>query len=214
MRIVDAERMAANPDKVRQLGRERQKRSYARNPENHTQASRKYRTLHSEKVRQYKKHYRLIQKDAIAAYMLQYRCEHAQDIRAQRCLYTPQYYVRHGVHIRRTSRAYKKTHPEIAQTSKNRRRARKASAPINDLSVAQWQEILEAFEYRCAYCHRKMARLTQEHLTPVVKHGSFTLHNIVPACQSCNSKKNVGPVLSPVQPLLLTVAPAKKRKKP
>lgn len=33
------------------------------------------------------------------------------------------------------------------------------------------------------------------------------LHNIVPACQSCNSKKGRKAPLCPVQPLLLTLAP-------
>jgi 5-methylcytosine-specific restriction endonuclease McrA len=89
------------------------------------------------------------------------------------------------------------------------RRALKANAPINDFSDAQWQELLLVFDHRCAYCERQMAKLTQEHITPYEKGGSNTLWNIVPACQSCNSKKGVGPPLCPVQPLLLTMAPAR-----
>lgn len=102
-------------------------------------------------------------------------------------------------------RAYKAAYKYI-------RRAHASSAALCDLIAAQWREIIAAFDSRCAYCDRKLERLTKDHLTPVVKHGPHTLHNIVPACSSCNSKKNAGPVLSPVQPLLLTVAPAKRKK--
>jgi len=86
-----------------------------------------------------------------------------------------------------------------------RHRARKINAPINDLTAAQWKMILEAFNYHCAYCGKKPKgrNLEQEHITPLSKGGSHTLSNIVPACRSCNSKKNTGPPLRPVQPLLL-----------
>ncbi len=90
--------------------------------------------------------------------------------------------------------------------------ARKHNAPINDLTPAQWKEIQAAHGHRCVYCGRKMQRLTQDHITPLSRGGNHTASNIVPACQSCNSKKNVGAPLRPVQPMLLTLAPPKERK--
>lgn len=104
--------------------------------------------------------------------------------------------------------------PKEQQHAHNKhRRARKAGVPLNDLTAAQWREIQEAQEHRCYYCHtRCKGRLTQDHLTPLSKGGSHTLHNVIGACVSCNSKKRTGPPPVPVQPLLLTIAPSKKKK--
>lgn len=110
-------------------------------------------------------------------------------------------------------RAWTKANPEKAVAKVERRRARKQGANRITLSAAQWEEIKIAFGHRCAYCDRKMQRLTQDHITPFSQQGDHHLHNVVPACKSCNSKKNAGPPLVPVQPLLLTIAPEEPRRK-
>lgn len=58
---------------------------------------------------------------------------------------------------------------------------------------AQKLEILDFFDNECCYCgaHVGLQNSNQDHLIPVNKQ-SLGLHawgNIVPACQSCNSKK-------------------------
>ncbi len=52
-----------------------------------------------------------------------------------------------------------------------------------------WEHMKVLFGNRCAYCGRRMKRLTQDHVTPVSKGGWHFSGNIVPACQSCNSSK-------------------------
>ena len=112
--------------------------------------------------------------------------------------------------------AWQKANPEREQERRKRgkiaRRLRNQENPVNDLTIAQWREILIVFGYRCAYCNRKMQRLTQDHITPLSKGGPHTMSNVVPACRSCNSKKHTGPPPVPVQPLLLTVASANHKK--
>ncbi len=105
-------------------------------------------------------------------------------------------------------------HPEEAKIKKRHdakvRKAKKRGASCNDLTQAQWEEIQASYRFRCVYCGKKVKNLTQDHLTPLSKGGSHTASNIVPACRSCNGKKHTGPVLVPVQPLLLTEAPSKR----
>lgn len=101
---------------------------------------------------------------------------------------------------------WRHANPEKSQANKAQRRAREFSTDSGRITGAQWKEIKAAYGYRCVYCGRKMQRLTMDHLTPLSKGGSHTVHNIVPACQSCNSRKHTGAVLCPVQPILLTVA--------
>jgi hypothetical protein len=100
--------------------------------------------------------------------------------------------------------------PSKPLANSKRRRARKKNAPINDLTAPQWEAIKQAYNFRCVYCpptckacHRKTHRLTQEHLTPLSKNGSHTVSNVVPACHSCNTRRQNGKVLKPVQPLLM-----------
>lgn len=57
------------------------------------------------------------------------------------------------------------------------------------LTYAEWQEIKEKFNHCCAYCGKKYTRLTRDHVIPVAKRGYNTKDNVVPACKSCNSRK-------------------------
>lgn len=93
--------------------------------------------------------------------------------------------------------------PDKFLASGRKWRANKRQAPINDLTTAQWKAVKEHYGHRCAYCGKKSQRLTQDHITPLSANGPNTLWNVVPACRSCNARKNKGPVLIPVQPLLL-----------
>lgn len=106
---------------------------------------------------------------------------------------------------------YKQMYRDVIRATGARRRARKAGAPVNDLTVAQWREIKEAYQQRCAYCGKTSERLEMEHITPLAAGGSHTASNIVPACKTCNRHKGIGGPLVPVQPLLLTIAPRKRR---
>lgn len=99
--------------------------------------------------------------------------------------------------------AYAAAHPNEERAKKQRRRARKNGAAINDFTAEQWREMKTAYGNRCVYCGKKCTRLTMDHIIPISQGGNHTMRNIVPACQSCNSKKGVGQVLQPIQPLLL-----------
>jgi len=70
----------------------------------------------------------------------------------------------------------------------HRRRALMARLPAT-LTAEQWQEILEEYDYKCAYCGRGDVPLEQEHKMPVSRGGGYTKDNIVPACRACNLRK-------------------------
>lgn len=104
-------------------------------------------------------------------------------------------------------------HPEYDAKKQINRKEKFTEMEINDLSHEQWLEILQAYGMRCAYCDKKAKKLTKDHIVSVSKGGNHTYTNIVPCCRSCNSKKHTGPPLRQVQPLLLTIAPARKKGK-
>lgn len=67
--------------------------------------------------------------------------------------------------------------------------ARLVKCEVKDFTFADWHKVVAEFDSRCAYCMRKMRRLTRDHVVPLFKGGNHTISNIVPACRSCNSSK-------------------------
>jgi 5-methylcytosine-specific restriction endonuclease McrA len=82
------------------------------------------------------------------------------------------------------------SHPEYNRARKARRRAQKLGVDAVPFSAAEWLTVLELFGNRCAYCWKRAARLEQDHIQPLSRGGPHALANLVPACRSCNSRKN------------------------
>ena len=168
-----------------------------------------------EKARLRQKAYYLANRDRIQAVKHKYRTERKEAfLKVNRS-----YYHKHReiilarareVRVANPEREIKrkqkwnKAHPEALVHQRNKRRALKNNSPRNDLTRQQWQDIQAAQNHCCAYCGKRCkGRLTQDHITPLSKGGSHTLHNVIGACKSCNSRKWTRDILSPVQPLLL-----------
>jgi hypothetical protein len=65
-------------------------------------------------------------------------------------------------------------------------RAKQAGAK-HDLTMEQWLETLQYFDFKCAYCGGEYEVI--EHYLPVFKAGT-TVSNCVPACLRCNIMKD------------------------
>lgn len=100
-----------------------------------------------------------------------------------------------------TAAANREANRDRIRAQNNSRKARLRGIEVNDLTAEQWTDIKAAFGQRCAYCGTKPQVLTMDHVVPLVEGGWHTALNIVPACQSCNSRKNDGPAPE-YQPLL------------
>jgi hypothetical protein len=69
------------------------------------------------------------------------------------------------------------------------RRRAKAAGLKADFKQRDWHRALRFFNNRCAYCGCE-ERLHQDHFIPHNRGGGYTRSNIVPSCQSCNSRKS------------------------
>lgn len=202
----------ANADKIKA----QKKRYRATNVVERSAKNRAYNTTNAEELKEKRRLYRLAHTAELRAKNAKWRAENAE---AQR-VYIRAWRKAHVEKIRAYGPVYRAAHPEVARENSVRRRARIKGATISDLSATQWQEIQAAYNYRCVYCppdcwwcqHKKHA-LTRDHIIPLARGGDHTLSNIVPACRKHNCQKQAGPILNPVQPLLLTIAPANKQKK-
>ena len=86
---------------------------------------------------------------------------------------------------------YRLEHPSERRILHQRRKARKRSL-INTFTTEQWEKIKDDFNNQCAYCGKNKP-LTQDHFVALSNGGEYTISNIVPACQSCNSSKGSRP---------------------
>lgn len=57
------------------------------------------------------------------------------------------------------------------------------------ISPIEWISVVERFGRKCAYC-AATGDLTIDHFQPIYLNGSNAITNLVPACKSCNCKKN------------------------
>lgn len=187
---------------------------------------RQYRLAHAEELKLHRQQHGLsqTQRAAAVARTARWAEEHPEQTRINKLRYyeTNKELIAKRRRERRratlaASRAkdqqWREANPGKIRATARRRRAQKKHAPLNDLTHEQWLEIQAAQEHRCYYCgKRRKGKLTQDHSVPLSDGGSHTLHNVIGACRSCNSRKGTRPPPIPVQPLLLTIAPAKKRK--
>lgn len=104
---------------------------------------------------------------------------------------------RHPERVREASRRYEEANPGrwmrwalatgADKERKAKRRARLAGVEAT-LTPQEWNDLLEAYRHRCAYCGVD-GPMTQDHVVPISAGGGHTKDNVVPACQSCNSRK-------------------------
>lgn len=74
-----------------------------------------------------------------------------------------------------------------------KRRQRRLSRVVNDLSTAEWNELRDAWG-GCAYCGVTESALQKDCIQPISRGGRYTLENVVPACASCNASKHTNEV--------------------
>lgn len=96
-------------------------------------------------------------------------------------------------HVKEKKRAYIKEYNKQNKDKRDNwghaRRSRVRGLP-HDLTVAEWNEIVESHNHCCHYCGNHSDALQREHKIPVSRGGGFTKENIVPACPTCNYRKN------------------------
>jgi hypothetical protein len=98
---------------------------------------------------------------------------------------------------------YNRAHPEWVSLRNARRRIRKKNGATGELTPMEARSVIKAAQGRCAYCKRKVKKLTIDHITPIAQNGPNTVQNIVAACWPCNHKKRTGLPPVVVQPFLL-----------
>ena len=66
---------------------------------------------------------------------------------------------------------------------------RRLAAGGKSFSAAEWLQLLAHHGGACAYCGSKVL-IEIDHRIPLIRGGSNTIENILPACRNCNRRKN------------------------
>lgn len=81
---------------------------------------------------------------------------------------------------------WRSKNPDKVLALNNNRRARELAA-AGSFTAEEWASKCAEYHNKCAYC-RQATKLTVQHVIPLSRNGPNDISNIVPACQSCNSK--------------------------
>lgn len=117
-------------------------------------------------------------------------CRECESIRNRKYQLRPEVKEKRAKYQKKWRKRYYATPAGKAMNAKhlNLRRSRKENT-IYNYSDGTWQETLEFFNHKCAYCGQSNKPLTQEHIIPLSKGGYYTKQNIIPACHFCNTSK-------------------------
>lgn len=111
----------------------------------------------------------------------------AADNREKISAYQATYYMTRTSKVKARVAAYRAAYPEKKAHLENRRRARKAGNGGSH-TLADRIEKFELLGNACFYCGAP--EMTVDHDIPLARGGMDDIRNILPACRSCNSKKN------------------------
>ena len=175
-----------NKEQILEYNREYSKRYAKSNPKKIKESLKKWRGKNKEHIKEYNKKY--VEKNP------EYRSgrykENKEKVLKQNKKWRDNNIERFKIYMGKWYKTEKGK--ALIQRGNCRRQARERKM-INTLTSKEWLEILEKYNYRCAYCGVEFDcenLPTKDHIIPISKGGDNIKENIVPACKSCNSRKN------------------------
>jgi 5-methylcytosine-specific restriction endonuclease McrA len=58
-----------------------------------------------------------------------------------------------------------------------------------ELTVEEWNAVLDFYGYQCLCCGKGDVKLTIDHVIPIFQGGKYSVDNVQPLCGPCNSRK-------------------------
>ena len=167
----------------------------ASHPVDRREYRKQYVATHREEIADYRARRRLLHKEQNAEWYQANRDKILERVKARAIAkrdeilaYHVRHYEKNSAKIKATVAAYRAKYPEKKAILENRRRVRKLGNGGSH-TLEELNDKFSKFGNRCFYCGRE-CKLTIDHDIPLARGGSDSIDNILPACKSCNSKKN------------------------
>jgi len=129
-------------------------------------------------------------KEKILEYNKKYREKNRKEIKER----SKQWRGNNPDKFRKILEKYNKTEKgKMARQRIKAKRRAKEKEITSTLTLKEWLKILKEYNYKCAYCgieFNDKILPEKDHIIPISKGGDNNKENVVPACRSCNAKKN------------------------
>ncbi len=159
------------------------------NEERIKEYKKQYYEDNKEKIKEYKKQYYEEYKEEIKEYKKQYRQDNKEKIKEHR----KQYYEKNKEKTLEKCKQYRENNPEKNFNYRTKRRMLEESRG-NGITKEQWYEMMEFFEWRCAYSGEYIGNNSEhrtiDHIIPLSLNGENEIWNCVPMYDNYNYSKH------------------------
>ena len=149
-----------------------------------------YREKHKKEIAEHSKEYRKNNKEKIKKYRKKYREKHKEELRE----YSKEYRKsEHGKSIRKTY--LESERGQLSMFNYNNKRRLSLENQGSGANVDQWLEMMNFFEWKCAYSGEVIDKNTRsvDHIVPLSYEGHHEIWNLVPMLFDYNRSKNARP---------------------
>lgn len=97
---------------------------------------------------------------------------------------------------------------QVRQSRQSVKRRSRVAADHGTLTAEEWAAVCALYHMTCAYCRSPLEKdaelghprkLTMDHVLPLIRGGTHTKDNVVPACWRCNERKGEA-IIRPLAP--------------
>ena len=205
-------------EKNKEQIKEKNKQYREENKEYYQEYHKQYREENKEQMSEYMKEYYEEHKEEMSEHMKQYREEHKEQIlkknkqyyeenkeeilkknkqyyeenKEQIAEHMKQYREEHKEEILKKKKQYREENPHISFNNHNKRRQLEENQG-NGISKEQWLEMMNFFEWKCAYSGEKLSSKevrTIDHIVALNNGGLNEIWNCVPMYRSYNTSKH------------------------
>ena len=151
--------------------------------------NRKYREENQEKIKEYKERY----KEEIKEYNKKYK----EECKEKTKVYNKKYKETHKEEIAEYQKQYRKTPlGQMIIFNNNQKRRHKEKNQGDGISKEQWLEMMDFFNWQCAYSNIKLRNNKSiDHIVALNNGGLNEIWNCVPMYKPYNSSKNTSDML-------------------